>query len=241
MKRLAWVLLWSALLFSGRLSSQEVSEWRFGIHVQPNVSWLSTNIKEFENGKAKLNLSYGGIVEKSLFKSAVLSTGFMLTDFGGNYNFVGQEKQVWFKDQDSVLFVSRKLKLRYFELPVSLKFRTPRINYLTYTAHFGLDLGFRFRALSDDAFRELKTGVTGIYDDEPIEDEINFMRLGLNMGIGAEYIIAGTAAVFAEINYINGFTNIARKESEVLRYQDGSMVKQIFYSNTIALKIGILF
>ncbi|HRZ42276.1 MAG TPA: porin family protein [Bacteroidales bacterium] len=222
-------------------NSQEVAEWRFGIHIQPTVSWFSTTMKEFENGKPRLNLSYGGIVEKTLKKTAVISTGFLISDFGGNYNYIATDKQVWFKDQDSVQFTSRKLKARYVELPVALKFRTPRINYLTYTAHFGLDLGFRVRALSDDAFRELKTGMTGTYDNEPIQQDVNFMKLGLNVGIGTEYIVAGTTVLFAEVSYINGFTNITRKESEILVYNTGARVKQIFTSNIVALKIGVLF
>ncbi len=236
--------LFIAVIVFGALSgtlAQEVSDWRFGIHIQPTVSWFSTTMKEFENGKPKLNLSYGGIVEKSFRKSAVISTGFLISDFGGNYTYVGEDKQIWLKDQDSVLFLSRKLKARYVEVPVALKFRTPRINYLTYTAHFGLDFGFRARALSDDAIKDLKTNLSSTKTNEPIEDDVNFMRLGLNIGIGAEYIIAGTTVVFAEVSYINGFTNITRKESEILRYQDGSRVKQIFYGNTVALKIGVLF
>lgn len=222
-------------------NTQDVSEWRFGIHMQPTVSWFSTTMKEFENGKPKINFSYGGIIEKSLRKNVVLSTGFLISDFGGNYNYATTERQVWFKDQDSVQFTSRKLKARYVELPAALKFRTTRINYLTYTAHFGLDLGFRVRALSDDGFRELKTGITGTYDNEPIQQDINFMKLGLNVGIGAEYVVAGTTVVFGEVSYIYGFTNITRKESEILVYQTGARVKQIFTGNVIALKIGVLF
>lgn len=242
MKRIMIPLILATLLASS-VNAQDIAEWRFGLRIQPSVSWLGTSMKEFEIGSPKINFAYGGIVEKALFKSTVLSTGFLINDFGGNYKYIGDEKSVYFKNRDSVLFVSRKLMLKYVEIPVAMKFRTPVINYLTYCAHFGLDFGFRAKALANDAFDNLKTNETGVYTSEPIIDDVNFMRLGLNMGFGAEYIIAGSTAVFAELNYINGFTNIMRKKSELLRYdaEDGSNVTQIFYGNTISLTIGVLF
>lgn len=217
-------------------------EWRFGLKIQPSLSWLGTTMKDFENGSSKLNFGYGGVVEKRLFKSAVLATGFLVNDFGGNYNYVGTEDQVIFKALgDSIYFESRKLKLKYVEIPLALKFRTPEINYFTYNAHFGIDMGFRVKSLADDNFR-FGQNKSGLSEDEVINNDVNFMKLGLNVGLGAEYSIAGATSIMVGLSYVNGFTNVMRKESESLLYKTtGNRVTQIFYGHAVNLSVGVIF
>lgn len=241
MKRLLLVFL-LGLFFSANVIAQDEPEWRFGLKVQPSVSWFGTSLKEFENGKPKLNFGYGLMVEKSMFKSAVLATGLFVNDFGGNINYIGQDKQINFKGQnDSILFSSRKLMLKYVEIPIALKFRTPEINYITYHAHFGVDLGFRVKATGDENFRYFSSSKTGTYDAEDIRNDISFLKMGLDVGIGGEYSIAGSTSLTVGVSYVNGFTNVTRKNAELLIYSDDSRVKQIFYGHTIILSVGVLF
>jgi hypothetical protein len=219
------------------------AEWRFGLKAQPSASWLLTPLKEFENEGVKVNFGYGLVLEKRLFSSAVLATGFMVNDFGGTYKYIGMDKAILFKDQnnDSIRFNSRKLMLKYLEVPVALKFRTPEINYFTYFAHIGLDLGFRVKATSNDNFRDLKLDRMGTYEKEPVSSDVNFMKLGLQLGLGTEYSLAGNTALMVGVSYVNGFTNVMRKESDILIYNDLSKVKQQFMGQTINLNIAILF
>ena len=249
MKKVLLAVFVTLFLVSGTFSQEagatkgfEEPEWRFGLKVQPSLSWLGTTMKEFENGNPKMNFGYGGIVEKRLFRSAVLATGFLVNDFGGNYEYIGTEDQVIFKGLgDSIFFESRKLKLKYIELPVALKFRTPEINYLTYNAHFGIDMGFRVKSLADDNFR-FGLNKSGLSEDEVINNDVNFMKLGLNVGLGAEYSIAGSTSILVGLSYVNGFTNVMRKESESLLYRTANTrVKQIFYGHAVNLSVGVIF
>jgi hypothetical protein len=241
MKRLMLVF-WLFILASGSVVAQDEPEWRFGLRVQPSVSWFGTSLKEFENGKPKLNFGYGLMIEKSMFKSAVLATGIFVNDFGGTFNYVGQDKQINFKGQnDSILFTSRKLMLKYVEIPITLKFRTPEINYITYHAHFGVDMGFRVKATADESFRYFSSSKMGSYEDEDIRNDVSFLKMGLDVGIGGEYSIAGSTSLTLGVSYINGFTNVTRKNAELLIYSDDSKVKQIFYGHTILLSVGVLF
>ncbi len=242
-KCILFVLLMS--LISVNAISQELADWRFGIKAQPSISWLSTIDKDFENGKAKLNLGYGLMIEKGLWnkKTVALITGLLVNDFGGNYNSVGDQRVV-FQGEDSILFDARKLKLKYVEIPLALKFRTPEINYLTYYANFGVDVGFRVKAISDDQFRDIRTTPPkkGTYNDKQINNDVGFMRMGLNIGMGAEYSIAGSTSLTFGLAYVNGFTNLMRKEAEMLQYMDtGKGIKQLFYGHAVNLNIGLLF
>lgn len=251
MKKVLFAIVLTVFIVSGTYSqedgtarvSSEIPEWRFGLKAQPSISWLRTPMKEFENGKTKLNFGYGLMVEKSLFKSTVLATGLLVNDFGGNYSYVGLDHNINFKEQnDSILFTSRKLYLKYVEIPFALKFRTPEINYFTYFAHFGLDLGFRVKATADDNFRDIRTNKTGLYEAEVINNDAGFMRMGLNVGLGGEYSIAGTTSIMVGLAYVNGFTNVMRKESEMLlNASNDARMKQIFYGHSVVLNLGILF
>ncbi len=238
------VLCMPSLLAQGSGEKNDFASWRFGLRIQPSLSWLRTPGNDFENGKAKFNFGYGLMVEKSLLKSTYLTTGFFINDIGGNYKYTGLDKTICFKDKsDSIFFTSRKLMLKYVELPIALKFRTPEINYLTYTAHFGVDVGFRIKATADESFRDAQNAnAPGLYQAIDIKNDVSFMRLGLNVGIGAEYSLAGSTSLIAGFSYVNGFTNILRKESELLRYKDDpAKVKQIFYGHAVVLHIGVLF
>jgi hypothetical protein len=236
------------VFFSGTTPAQEQSPdalWRLGLKLQPSLSWLGTSLNEFENGSSRLNFGYGLMAERALFKSTVwIASGLFVNDFGGNFNYVGQDKQVIFHQQgDSILFVSRRLRLKYVEVPLVMKFRTPEINYITYTAHFGLNLGFRTKAAGDDSFRDISAGnVTGKYDDRDIRNDISFIKAALDVGVGGEYSIAGSTSLVVNVSFLNGFTNIARKQSEMLRYRgDNTGMKQIFMSKAVVLSIGVLF
>jgi hypothetical protein len=245
MKRVTFFIL-GMLFFTGSVISQEErAEWRFGLKAQPSVSWLSTTLNEFENGQARINFGYGLMVERSIFKSTVIASGLFVNDYSANFNYVGQDRTISFHEKnDSILFDARRIRARYVEVPLLLKFRTPEINYLTYSAHFGFNLGFRARALGDDQFRDIRGGNTkGTFDNQDITNDIGFLKATLDVGLGAEYSIAGSTSLLIGISYQNGFTNFARKQSELLRYRDADKegVKQVFYGRAVVLNIGILF
>jgi len=246
MRRLIPVLFLTVVLAGTAVAQEQDANWRFGLKVQPSVSWLGTSLNEFENGNSRLNFGYGLMVERLLFGSRVwFASGLFINDFGGNFSYQGQDKQVVFHQQgDSILFLSRRMRVKYVEFPMVMKFRTPEINYITYTLHFGLNMGFRAKATGDDSFRDIGAGnVTGKYDDRDIRNDISFIKASLDVGIGGEYNIAESTSLIVGLSYLNGFTNITRKQSEMLRYSgaDAVKMKQIFFGHTIMLSLGILF
>ncbi len=234
------------IVFAGTTTAQEAEAlWRFGISAKPSISWLGTNLQEFENDGARLNFGYGLMVERSIFSSTVIAGGIFVNDFRGTFNYVEKDQHVKFHEQnDSIRFETRKMSLKYVEVPFKLKFRTPEINYITYTAHFGINMGFRVKAMADDHFRDIRAdGTTGVYDNRDIRDDIGFIKMALDVGIGGEYNLAGTTSLLVGLSYLNGFSNITRKESEMLRYLggDNAKMKQVFYGHTIMLSVGVLF
>ena len=128
--------------------------------------------------------------------------------------------------------------------------RTPEVGGYTYFGMFGINLSIRGKVKADDIGTLLTyedTIVTVINDyeipDLIVTKDMSFFRAGLNVGAGAEYRIAGTTALFASLNFQNGFTNVLKKESETIKSlaKNGQALQQNAKSNFFQLNIGILF
>ena len=164
---------------------------------------------------------------------------------------------------DSVLYqlYTRNYSVNYVSIPVILKFKTNEIGYLTYFGEFGGTLGFKTNASVDDeikpfSYNTTNSNFTNILPNENQKftvTEINLdkgtqsVRLGLNMGIGAEYNISGNTALFFQLNW-NYFVNnlLSKPENEnFLRKQadDGTFetvaVKAI--PGSLVISVGVIF
>ena len=73
------------------------------------------------------------------------------------------------------------------------------------------------------------------------------VRVGMNFGIGCEYRLGGTTALFGSINYFKSFTSLMRSESKYLIYKndpvsgDLSYIKQNLIYNAVRVSVGIMF
>ncbi|MDT8308267.1 MAG: porin family protein [Bacteroidales bacterium] len=228
--------------------SQDPNMFRFGLKIQPSVSWLNPETRGFESDGAKLNFGYGLILEKSFNMTTVLYSGVLLTGFGGPVNFPGGDEAYYFQlsetDTSKVFVNSRTHRLHYVEIPLHLKFRTPEIGYMTYNAHFGLDLGIRTKAQSNYEGRlNSTTGSAITIDEYEMKSNVGFLRLGLNVGIGGEYNLAGSTSIVMGLSYYNGFTNILSRRSDHL-YASNNQAENAslsFKSHAVALTLGVLF
>lgn len=241
------IIILLALVFCSTafLKAQDANMFRFGLKVNPSVSWLKTDVSDFANEKSKINFSYGLIVERYFNQTTVLATGISITDFGSTLKYGAEPEQTfYFPDGDTTAFFlqNRKLKLKYVEVPLLLKFRTPEIGYMTYTAHFGLDFGFRVKSIAEDEgkWENTPTQVSTL-ENVDITDDVKFIKMALNVGLGAEYNLTGTTSAIFSLNYQNGFTNLLHDPSEFLNDHNASSLKQIGYGHAVVLTVGVLF
>ncbi|MBL7931870.1 MAG: outer membrane beta-barrel protein [Bacteroidia bacterium] len=154
----------------------------------------------------------------------------------------------------------RTLKTTFVTIPIMLKLSTKEIAGIRYSGLFGGDIGFRAKATANDTYlegRKYSAVVAGDYTVVPVEDQTGLnvkdemsklpARMSFNAGIGGEYKLSGNTAVFVNINYTMGLSNLMKKESEYTIYKtepganNSTPIKQNLKYRGIRITLGIMF
>ncbi len=151
----------------------------------------------------------------------------------------------------------RKIKTTYITIPLTLKMMTQEYSGFKYFTQFGIDLGIRTKIKADDEYTKIKkngvtTQVTGTNTDVDLQKDASLIpiRIGLNVGLGTEYRIAGSTSLMFSINYFTSFTNLMKNPSKYMSTgatMDGTgkldfvHLKQNLIQNALRINVGILF
>lgn len=153
----------------------------------------------------------------------------------------------------------RKIKTTYVTIPVALKMMTKEIAGFKYFGMFGGEIGIRVKARATDKYAYGFS--TSNFSQPPhagTNSNLNInkdgslipIRVGMNVGLGAEYRLSGSTSAFISVNYFRSFTNLMRKESKYMVYDantdsQGTMtwfrVKQNLLMNAIRINVGVMF
>jgi len=216
----------------------------FGLKAIPSISFLKSNVNDFKNTKPKANFGYGLIAEFNFAPNYGFFTGIEINDNGGNIDYLSDS--IFYKpegDTNRFYINSRKFAIKYLNIPLLLKLKTNEIGFLKYYGQFGIDAGFRLKATANDNGQYVATSASD-KTNVNIEQDINLIRLALNIGMGAEYNLSGSTSMVFGLNYSNAFTNFLRKESKDLYKVTNNtpdLLKQNAYNSYVALTVGILF
>lgn len=216
-----------------------LKNFRFGLNATPAIAWYKPdNEKIYKSDGSKLKFAYGLLAEFRLNKVASFATGLNINYSGGKLSFV-EDSISYVIENDKFYIDSRVFNTTYVDIPLALKMKTPEIGVMTYFGQFGVNLGILTKARANDKGTRKTISVPN--DDVDIKKDMSFMSVGLNVGGGAEYNLAGTTSLVFSVNYHNGFSNILQKESDYLTHKSGEKVKMDINSNYISLTIGVLF
>ncbi len=216
-----------------------------------DIIHFSTGIGgDFENGTINFrndlpnNYSVGYVTDKDGYLVEA-ANGVKTTDYLGNANV----------QYSSV--TSRKIKTTYVSIPFTLKMLTQEYSGFRYFAQFGGELGIRTKIKATDTYQMLtKNGIsttgTGTNSDIDISKDASLipLRLGLNVGAGTEYRIAGSTSIVFSVNYFTSFINLMKSESKYLSTSSSvdsnsqmtfTYLKQSVFQNAIRINIGFLF
>jgi hypothetical protein len=208
------------------LSSYGQSEQKlhFGLKAAPSLAWFKSDTKGLNSDGSKIGFIYGLITEFNFAKNYAFATGIEVAYRGGKF-----KESV--ETPGNILVTSSELSLQYLELPLTLKFKTNEIGYITYYLQAGVSMGFNIRSRADFHFDHQSTGTTQSSDssDVDIDDLINSFNLCMVIGGGIEYSLSGNTAFMAGITFSNGLLDVL----------DDAEAKAT--SNYLALTLGILF
>lgn len=262
-KSITLILFTSFLLNLFAQSDEKPSVFRFGLKVAPSLTWLSPDKTKFNNlkvsnGGVKFNFAYGLITEFRFAKNYSFLTGVEVTYLGGRINYDDANKVNYRLNDSTALFLkSRDYRLQYITVPLALKLKTNEIGYFTYFGQIGVDASFKIKGRANDDGTLFSRDTANVFSlqgiahsesDVDILKQVNLFRIALNVGIGAEWNIAGNTSLLFAVNYNNGFTNLfynKTKDTNKLTDSGNPVTAQKLEekagSNFVALTVGVLF
>lgn len=237
-------ILLVAVLFAVQGFSQDFKKFKFGFKVDPNISWMSPEAADLVSEGVLLRGSFGVNADIMFSERYALGTGFSIMGGGGQLSFFDNEDRIGDAGESNFIVKrNRKYKLKYVEIPLTLKLRTDEIGYITYWGQFGLGLGFATKATADDNikfFSELvedadEMGFSWIDSGSAIstlakEDEEEMgvdisgemlpIRASLIIGAGIDYSLSGNTSLMFGIAYNNGLTNVFKSKMKAIEVRD---------------------
>ena len=199
-------------------ASAQKSDFRFGLKAMPQLEWLKPDTKGVSSDGTKLAFSWGFLAEYYFADNYAVATGVELAARGGKIRILDTLKS--------------DVRLKYIDLPITIKMRTNEIGYMRYFGQFGFTPGINISAKSDSK------GNTFTKDDEDIKSDIVPVNVGLLIALGMEYTLGGNTALVVSASFNNGFIDIYKSS-----YTDGNgnKVNIKMMSNYVALNVGVLF
>jgi opacity protein-like surface antigen len=223
-----------------------------------NIIHLYTGVGgDFENASVKYKNSF------VLFPPSGVGASYA-TDSNGNLIEAkdGTNESTFYSASNTQsILTARKIKVAYITIPIMLKMMTKEIGGFRYYGMFGGELGIRSSIKADDKIQQLSITPTAPYINlvSTTNNNVNIgkdaslipLRFGLNVGLGTEYRLSGSTAVFLSVNYFHSFTNMMRKDSRYI-YTDATTdpntgavnftnLKQGLMMRAIRINLGVMF
>ena len=235
MKRL-FTLPLLALALAPQLSAQDNPSFRLGVKVAPNFAWMRSDSKDLVSDGNRTGFTFGLLGDFSLNEGGTyfFSTGLLLNNIGGTFS---SDASYDLNGATTLVKSTLDLKLRYMELPLTLKLRATSDGPLSFYGVLGTSLAFNIRARTDGSATSTVNGnsTTSSYENENVIDDIALFKAALVVGAGVEYKIS-TTSLFAGLTYNNAFTNALDGDAKTLT-SNGD--KSRLFADYLEISLGV--
>lgn len=206
------------------------AQYRFGISVDPQVSWLGSDKKAISGDGNIVGVGFGLNIEKYFEQRYAMYSGIFYESTGGvltykNGTFLDT------KDQDNYKVdpgEKMKYRLQYFTIPVGFKIKSNEIGHNILYANVGLKTSLLYRAKGTTQSKPAGINTPEL-DSEVLDGEMNFINLGYQIGIGTEYNLGADMSLILGVTYNNGLTNTISSSSAHINL------------NNVSFKLGVMF
>jgi hypothetical protein len=266
MKKIVFLIMGLAMI--NMVSAQDKS-FKIGIKLSPAVGFLKTDVGDISTNGRPLRFGYGLIFDRMFSENYALGFGLNMVEFGGHAEYTRLYSESG--STPTVQYVKRNYsKVKYVEMPLTLKLRTAMIGKMIYWGQFGIGLGYLFSGYADEESRadyvlsdidptvaENEVFVTSdgakSFDDKlDIKKDLNPIRASMIIAAGAEYPISGSTFLSYGITYNGGLLSMYGTGDEVVKYRDGAVafnndnkspvfVDKKILLNQVQLNVGIIF
>jgi hypothetical protein len=175
----------------------------FGVHVDPVISWFSTDIAKVRNNGARPGFNFGLTYNRYFAQNYSFSTGISLLSAGGK--LVSKDTTVMdFSNFRSTVLPNNTIvyKLQYIAIPVGLKLQTNQIGFVTFFA----DLGLVPKLVINRKIDIPSLSISG----ENGSNELRMFNMSYHVTGGIEYSLGGTTALVFGLDFDNNFLDITK-------------------------------
>ncbi len=229
----------------------------FGAGFGLNLEFRLTDVVSFQTGVGgdfdggKIKYTYTGYTNNDIHTAYILDKTPALVEIKGtspsDYNAGYATGQY-----TAHFLTSRQIHTTYVTIPLLLKMKTKEISGFKYFVDFGGNLGVLASATAtDNANYITSTGAVASTSNKGLSmyKECIPVRVGLNVGAGAEYRLAGTTSVFLSVNFVNSFISTVKATSvynatgtTTINNQSAFVyAAQKLNTNGIQINVGFLF
>ena len=207
------------------ISSWSQTRMQLSFSASPSLNWMNTDNRDVNREKVVLGYDFGLIGDIYFAESEryALQTGLLVLNTGGkisyrmnnNFNFSGVEM-----DPDADI----RYRLRYLEVPFSIKLKTDEFHRAYYWGIFGLSgmVNIGARGDSDD----------GLLRKASIHDEVNLFNIAMNVGLGFDYDLGSSNSASVGLVFQNGLADVTT-DSDALT--DKTII------NSLKVRLALIF
>lgn len=176
-------------------------KFRFGVHVDPQLVFLTSDIERFENKGAHMGVNTGLDVEWMFAERYSIATGASFDLRRANVHYSQPDYKLRTAYEGEIAVPAGALletKAYQLQLPICIKMRSIEIGYTTIYAMAGLTSNFTFNQNASSAQMDLsETRTKGMY---------YVANLGFLFQAGVEYSLGGASSVQVGVGYNGGIT-----------------------------------
>lgn len=218
MKQKAFISIF-ILFISISVFSQET---KFGVFVDPQISWFSPESRDVSSDGIVLGINGGLSLEKYFQKNYAFVTGLSIGTLGGKMLFDSAQTLTVYEeditlDPDEVI----NYKLQYITIPLGLKLKSNQIGYTSFYVNVGFTNQYNISAKGS-------TGNSDKLNKDSIREEIGRFNIGYHFGGGIEYALGEDTSVTCGVIYHNGFIDVTTDSP-------------VTYSRVLSVRFGIIF
>src|SRR5512133_1073645 len=213
------------LIFSCAISKAQ-DKISFGLHVDPVISWFSSDIKQVKNNGARPGFNFGLTYNKYFSSNYSFSTGISLLSVGGR--LVSSDTTVIdLSNFKSTVLPGNQVvyKLQYLAFPVGLKLQTNQIGYVTFFSDIGLVPKLVINRKADIP----SLSISG----ENASKELRMFNLSYHITAGIEYSLGGSTALLFGLDFDNNFLDITK--------DNGSQPSDRISQKILSFRFGVNF
>lgn len=178
----------------------------FGVHLDPVISWFSTDASTIKNEGARPGFNFGISYNQYFGPNYSISTGLNLINAGGRLVSNSPTRFELIKHPDRMVDVdsgeSIVYRIQYLSVPLGLKLQTKQIGYYTFFTDLGLDPKILVGGKADIPSLDIK--------GEIATSELKKINMAYHIIAGLEYGLGGNTAVVVGLGFENNFLDITK-------------------------------